>query len=68
MRQVVTPRGRFVLLLSYLISFSLHHPRVEVASSDEPGTGQAIASSSAIPNGGRYTKRLLGGEKAARVC
>ena len=51
---------RFLLLPSHLIS-SFLHPPVEMASSDESGTEQAIASSLALPN-----KERLQGRKGLR--
>lgn len=49
---------RFLLLPSNLTSSFLHLP-VEMASSDESGIEQVIASSSALPNKERHTERVL---------
>ena len=51
--------GDFYFLPSHLISFFLLLP-IEMASSDESGTEEAIASSSTLPNKERHTERLLG--------
>lgn len=52
------PCWRFLLLPSHLTSSFLHLP-VEMASSDESGIEQVIASSSALPNKERHTERAL---------